>query len=890
MEKIILVDGNNLLFRSYYATAYTGNLMKNSKGFPTNALYGFINMINKIVKEEKPVYMIVAFDKGKTFRHEKYDFYKDGRSETPDELKMQFPVAKEILGYMGIKYYEIDNYEADDIIGTFAEYCNKDTDYIGTIISSDKDLLQLISSDVDIKLLKQKDYIRYNEETFRADYGIDPIKIIDLKALMGDPSDNIPGVKGIGEKTALKLLQEHGSLDGIYENIESIKGKTKEKLLEGKNDAYMSYEIATIVKDVPLEINIDDIKYLGKDKIKLHEKYEELEFYSFLKKELAEDYAKEEIAPVEVDTTNPTFEVSLDDFLNLDKKESKYKIVESLDELSNIKECAIYLEILGTNYHNSEILGMGIYNNEVNYFVPFNLLKENPNFLTDSIKYTYDYKKTYVALKWQGINISNVTFDTMIAGSLLEYNVKDDIAYLANNFNYDIPFYENVYGKGTKLEAPDIEVIADTVTKKAKMIYETKNNLELNLKNNELYELFNEIEMPLCETLGDMEFSGIKVDKSVLEEMGVQITNRVEEIKKSIYEHAGCEFNISSPSQLGDILFEKLGLPHGKKGKTGYSTAVDVLHKIRHYHPIIDEILEYRTLTKLNSTYIDGIIKVIYDDNKLHTIYTQTLTRTGRLSSIEPNLQNIPTRYEEGKQIRKAFIPSENSIFLGGDYSQIELRILAHMANIESLIDAFKNGIDIHTKTAADIFHTEVENVTKEQRRMAKAVNFGIIYGISSFGLSEDLDIPINEAKKFIDGYYIAYPGIKEYMDRIINEAYQNGYVKTLFNRIRKIDELNNKNYIIRQQGERMALNTPIQGTSADIIKKAMVEINKKFKENNIQSKMILQIHDELIFDTLKEEEDKVREIVINTMEQIVSLNVPLKVELEQGSNWYELK
>lgn len=885
MQKIILVDGNNLLFRSYFATAYNGNLMKNSKGFPTNALYGFINMINKIVKEEKPVYMIVAFDKGKTFRHAKYDFYKGGRNETPDELKMQFPVAKEILGYMGIKYYEIDNYEADDIIGTFAKYCDDDSDYEGTIISSDKDLLQLISKDVDIKLLKTHDYIRYNEESFKEAYGIEPIKVIDLKALMGDASDNIPGVKGIGEKTALKLLQEYRSLDGVYENIDNIKGKTKEKLLEGKEDAYMSYEIATIVRDVPMDINIDDIKYLGKDKEALHKKYEELEFFSFIKKELAEENL-EAPAPTEIGT----FEVSLDDFLSLNNKEPELKIINDINEIKDIKECAFYLEILGTNYHDSNILGVSLYNNDINYYIPFSILRDNPSVLDNISKYTYDYKKAYVALKWKGIDLKNITFDTMIAATLLEYNVKDDIANLANIMGYNIPFYENIYGKGTKLAEPELSVIADTCSKKAKMIFETKNKLEKELIDNELYPLFKDIELPLSETLGDMEFAGIRVDKNTLIEMGNNINNRVEEIKEKIYEYAGCEFNISSPSQLGDILFDKLNLPHGKKGKTGYSTAVDVLNKLRNSHPIIELILEYRTLTKLSSTYIDGILKVIYSDDKLHTIYTQNVTRTGRLSSIEPNLQNIPTRYEEGKQIRKAFIPSDNSIFLGGDYSQIELRILAHMANIESLQEAFKNGIDIHTKTASDIFHTPVDEVSKSQRRMAKAVNFGIIYGISSFGLSEDLDIPINEAKQFIDGYYLAYPGIKEYMDKTIKDAYEYGYVKTLFNRIRKIDELHNKNFMIRQQGERMALNTPIQGTSADIIKKAMVEISKQMKEKGLKSKMILQIHDELIFDTVKEEEDIVRDIAINTMENIVELSVPLKVELEQGTNWYELK
>ena len=885
MEKIILVDGNNLMFRSYYATAYSGNIMRNSKNFPTNALYGFINMINKIVTEEKPVYMIVAFDKGKTFRHEKYSDYKGGRLETPDELKMQFPLAKELLGYMGIKYYEIDNYEADDIIGTFAQYCNNDSEYVGTIISSDKDLLQLISDDVDIKLLKQKDYIRYNHDSFVEDYGIEPINIIDLKALMGDSSDNIPGVKGIGEKTALKLLQEYKTLDNIYTNIDNIKGKLKEKLIEGKDDAYKSYDLATIVTNVPMDINIDDIKYREKDYKNLHRMYEELEFFSILKKSMSEEHAQMELP-------DGYKEINMDSFLELDspKKEIDYKIITNLDEVVIDENCAIYLEIFGSNYHTSEVLGMAVYNEQVSCYIPIELLKENPSFLTKINKYTYDLKKTYVALKWNGIELDNVVFDTMIAGYLLDYNIKDDVAYLANAMGYEVPFYEITYGKFIRLVKPSIDEIAKATILKAKFIYDTKNRLEKEMMDSNIINLYTEIELPLATTLGDMEYNGVCVDKNVLIEMGEKIDTRVKELSNKIYEQAGIEFNILSPSQLGDVLFEKLGLPHGKKGKTGYSTAVDVLNKIKDKHPIIDLILEYRILTKLHSTYITGLLGYIMSDGKIHTIYTQTLTRTGRLSSIEPNLQNIPTRYELGKLIRKAFVPSENSILLGGDYSQIELRILAHMANIESLITAFHENLDIHSKTASDIFKVKIDDVTKDQRRMAKAVNFGIIYGISSFGLSEDLNISIQEAKNFIDGYLLTYPGIKEYMDSTIKSAYETGFVKTLFNRKRNIDELKNKNYMIRQQGERIALNTPIQGTSADIIKKAMVEISKKFKEQKLNSKMIIQVHDELIFDTLISEEEKVKKIIFDVMENVINLKVPLKVELERGENWYEAK
>lgn len=863
MKKIILVDGNNLLFRSYYATAYTGNLMKNSKGFPTNALFGFTHMINKILHEEKPTHIIVAFDKGKTFRHEKYADYKGGRGETPDELKMQFPVAKELLTYMGIKYYEIDNYEADDIIGTFAKFCDDEDEFIGTIVSSDKDLLQLISSDVDIKLLKQKDYIRYNEESFKRAYGIEPIRIVDLKALMGDSSDNIPGVKGIGEKTALKLLQKYGSLDNIYENIDSIKGAARQKLIDDKENAYKSFDLATIVRDVPMEININDVILKEKDSEKLNNLYEDLEFYSFLKKE------KEEKKVV---------------------RETNVTIVKNVNEVPKIDECAFYLEILGTNYHRSEIIGAGIYNEDVSLYIPFAILKDCKDLLTKTIKSTYDLKKDYVALKWNDIDITNVNFDAMIASSLLDYNVKDDIAYLSNQMGHDLEFYEKVYGKGTRLHIPDEVEIAKNCINKARFIYETKEELLNKLKDEEMLDLYYDIEHPLITVLGDMEYNGVYVDKSILEEMGKEIEIKLELLSKDIYNLAGEEFNISSPFQLGDILFEKLGLPHGKIGTRGYSTAIDVLEKIKDKHPIINLIIEHRNLTKLHSTYIEGLINSIMPDNKVHTIYTQALTRTGRLSSIEPNLQNIPVRDEYGKLIRKAFIPSPNSIIVSADYSQIELRILASIADVEALKQAFKEGKDIHSKTASDIFGVPVDMVTKNMRRIAKAVNFGIVYGISGFGLSENIGVSTKEAKEFINNYLETYPGIKKYMDDTIARAKEVGYVRTLFNRKRVIPELKNKNYMIRNAGERIALNTPIQGTSADIIKKAMIEVDKKFKENNIKSKMILQVHDELIFDTLKEEKEKVCEIIESVMDADYNINVPLEIDIESGENWYQAK
>ena len=859
MKKVILVDGNNLLFRSYFATAYSGNMMKNSKGFPTNGLYGLVNMLNKIIREEKPEYMLVAFDKGKTFRHEKYLDYKGGRNETPDDLKKQFSVAKKLVPLMGIKCFEIDNYEADDIIGTYSKMALIDPEFETTIVSSDKDLLQLINEETEVKLLKQKDYIRMNEETFMDTYGIKPIRMIDLKGLMGDASDNIPGVKGIGEKTALKLLQEYDSLENVYDNIDNIKGATKQKLIDGKESAFMSKDIATIYNEVPVTYSLEELKYDGPDVNGLREMYSDLEFYSFLK-----------------------------DFKETDKKEEnlEYKIIENINDLKLKEKVSAYLEISETNYHNADIYGMSLYDGENVYYVPFEVLKENKNILDGKEIYTYDLKKMIVSLNKYDIDIKNCTFDVMIAGYILNYNVKDDIAYLANTFNYDITLFDNF----KKEKNMSNEALADLTVKKAKFIYDIKDEFTNKMKEEEQLELFTNIEMKLSSVLASMEIEGVRVDTKVLDEMGDNINKKLDELTSEIYNYAGEEFNVQSPKQLGEILFEKLEIPYPKKKKASYSTAREILDKIVDYHPIVEKIIEHRTLNKIYTTYIVGIKNCVKEDGKLHTIYTQTLTRTGRLSSIEPNLQNIPIRYKEGKEIRKAFIPEENSVFLSSDYSQIELRMFAHMSGEQNLIDAFKHHLDIHTKTAMDIYHVSKDEVTKNMRRDAKAVNFGIIYGISSFGLAEDLGVDIKTAKKFLDNYLETFPGIKNYMDKIIKDAYEKGYVKTIMNRKRNIDELYNTNHMIKVQGERMALNTPIQGSSADILKKAMIDIYNEFNRLNLKSKMILQVHDELIFNVKNDELEKVKEIVINFMENAYKLNVPLEVDVEIGKNWYDAK
>ena len=868
MKKIVLIDGNNLIFRSYYATAYSGVIMRNSKGFPTNALYGFINMMNKIIREDKPEYILVAFDKGKTFRHSEYDEYKAGRSDTPDELKQQFPVAKDVLNAMGIKYFEIDNYEADDIIGTLSSMAHIDPDFDCEIVSSDKDLLQLIEDDVVVRSPKNNDYIIYDRNTFKDTYEVEPIRMIDLKALMGDTSDNIPGVAGIGEKTAIKLIKEYDNIDNLYEHVDEIKGKVKDKLIEGKKSCYVSRDLATIIKDVKLGFSLEDTKYLGINNLKFKSILEELEFNSLLKKyDLMGEVSDNTI---------------VDDKLS-------YKDIKEFDKT---KEFSFYIETRGEVYSKSEIIGISLFDGENCYFLDLdNLEKYKDIFECDTKKITYDLKKNIVVLNNYNISINGEVFDTMIAGYLTNYDVKDDISIIGRSFGYKINDYLEDYGSIKRPIDVGLDKLKEIIGTKAKFIYESKDDLISKIEEFGEVELFNNIEMPLVRVLADMELTGIKVDKDYLEEVKTELENSMSTIEKEIYDLAGCEFNIMSPQQLADILFVKLGIPYPKRVKNNkYSTSKDILDKIRFVNPIVDKVLEYRMLSKLYSNYAVGLLSEIRDDGRIHTIFTQTLTRTGRLSSISPNLQNIPARDDYARMIRKAFIPDDNSVLLSSDYSQVELRVFASMSNATQMIDAFKNDIDIHTKTASDIYHIPIEDVTKKERRTAKAVNFGIIYGISSFGLSEDLGIDMVEAKHFIDNYLDAFPGIREYMEKEKEEAYKNGYVTTLMNRRRVIEELNSKNYMIRTSGERMALNTPIQGTAADILKKAMVELYNEMNKKKLKSKILLQVHDELIINVLEDEIDEVKKLTQEVMENAFKLEVPLKVEISTGSNWYEAK
>lgn len=858
MKKVILVDGNNLMFRSYFATAYSGSIMRNSKGQATNALYGFVSMINKIIEEEHPQYMVVAFDIGKNFRHEKYSEYKAGRNATPDDLKSQMPIARQILECMGIKYLEAEGYEADDIIGTLAKEADLDPDYDGLIISSDHDLMQLISPVVGMKMLKPKGSVYYTVDSFREEYGFDPIKIIDLKALMGDSSDNIPGVKGIGEKTAKSLIQEYGSLDGVYENIDSIKGKMKEKLEADKENAYFSYELATIYRDVPIEVELSELTYDGPNFASLKGLFQELEFHSFLKNM---------------------------DFSSVVREKAEYKVVESIEDISDALEFSYFIECDKENYHYADLLGMGLYDGVNLYFVPKEKVVEVLRHLSMRFRYTYALKKNIVLAKKFGIDINNSDFDAMIAYYLLENLSKDDLAFKMSDDAIDIYYYEDLCKK--KVSEEDFR---EGLALKAKFIFDKKDELLEKIKTSSMDSLFNDIEMPLVRVLADMELTGIRVDRELLVEMQNVLKSKMESLEATIYEMTGEKFNIASPKQLGDVLFNKMGIPYPGKKSSSYSTDVSILEKLASDYPVVVHILEYRTLSKLYNTYVEPLEAYIKEDGKIHTIYKQTLTRTGRLSSVEPNLQNIPAREEEGKLIKKAFVSEEGCTLLSADYSQIELRILASISGDETMINSFLNDEDIHRRVAADIHGIPLEEVTKQERSTAKAVIFGIVYGISGFGLGANLNISAKDARQFIEKYYEMYPKVKEYMDNIKIDAYDKGYVKTLYNRIRYIDELKSPVYMVRSGGERIALNTPIQGTGADIMKIAMIKLYDELKRSGKKSKIILQVHDEVILNVVDEELEEVKEIVRKSMENAADLKVPLKVGMEMGKDWYEAK
>lgn len=867
MEELILIDGNSLLFKAFYATSYTGNYMVNRNGIPTNGVYGFARMVEKIISIN-PKYVIVAFDYGKkTFRNELLDTYKATRKETPQELVPQFALAREYLTAHNITWYEVEGYEGDDIIGTLVDFGEKNNLKV-SVYTGDKDANQLISSQTTIyrtvKGVTELDI--YNEQTLLDKYGLKPDQFRDFLGLMGDSSDNIPGIKGVGEKTALKLLHQYGTIEGLQEHQDEIKGKMGEKIRAGMEDALMSKKLATILRNIPIDVDLEKATYQGYDYETLKSFYEKYDMNSLIKSMTTE------AAP---------------------KKELKLEIVDHMPEIT--KDSAVYPSIYDTNYHRSIILGYGIYNDEQAYFISYENALKDELFLAylkdeNKKKYGYDIKSAVIGSRWNGIEINGYTFDLSLASYVLEPAVKEELKYVCTHFDYEgVQYDEEVFGKGAKKHIPEDDILASHIVSKAKAIYELKDVVTKELKDKNQYELYEDIELPVTRILGEMEFAGTEIDLDVLKEMDTAFDETIEKLANDIYRISGITFNISSPKQLGQVLFEDLGLKGGKKTKTGYSTSQDVLEKIIDAHPVVPLVLEYRMLTKLSSTYLKGLQEQVFPDNKIHTIYKQTLTHTGRLSSVDPNLQNIPVRSEEGKLIRKAFV-SHNGYLVSFDYSQIELRILAHMAHVTNLIDAFNQGKDIHRHTAALVFGVKDEEVSPQMRSQAKAVNFGIIYGMSEFRLSKDIGMSISEARDFINKYFETYPEVKTYMDEVVETCKKQGYVSTLLNRKRYIPTINDKNFMVRQQAQRYAMNTPIQGTGADILKLAMIEVDKALKEKNLKSQMILQVHDELIFDVFEDELEEVMSLVKEKMENCIKMDVPLIVEGNYAKNWCELK
>ncbi len=866
MKRIILVDGNSLMYRAYFATAYTGNLMQNTKGLYTNAIFGFVKMMDTLVKQKYDG-MLVAFDKSKqTFRHELCDTYKDGRSPMPNEFRAQIPYLKKYLDLQGIKQHELFMYEADDIIGTMAQIAVKNGYHVD-IYSSDKDLLQLVSDNITVHMNKKgmTELDSYTPETLFEKYGLNHKQMIDLKALMGDPSDNLKGIPGVGEKTAVKLLQEFGTLENILNNTESIKGKLREKVEAGKEDALLCQKMCTIKLDTPIEVTLEDTFVRDFDLDELNDFYQELEFHSLLKKQVNRHVVK-------VD----------------------YTLINNEEELSKIllDNTHVLLETLSYNYHNEKVIAIGLNNKLGNFVVNVDLLNSNifkEFFESDNNKKVYDIKKTIVLLNKYNIKLSGVVYDMRIAAYLVDPNIKNDsFKVTCDAFNYtNIPYEEEVYNKGVKLSVPSKEVLDDYIAKKMTAISLLEEPIMKIIKDNEQEELMENIEIPLSFVLAEMEINGINIDVEELNKQNKDVKNEIELIEQEIYKEAGLEFNISSVKQLGEVLFEKLQLPVIKKNKTGYSTDVSVLQELFDKHKIIPLIMRYRTITKLHSTYLEGLKNQIVN-NKIHTIFEQTLTTTGRLSSIEPNLQNIPVKTEEGKMIRKIFVPQENYKIIATDYSQIELRVLAHMARVETLIESFNNNEDIHTRTAQEIF--KKSEITALERQKAKAVNFGIVYGISAFGLSENLDISVYEAKEYIESYLDLYPEIRVFMEYVVNFAKERGYVVTLLNRRRYINEIKSPNYNQREFGKRTAMNAPIQGSAADIIKLAMIKVNHKLKENNLRCNMLVTVHDEIVLECHNDDVEVATKVINQAMNQAFKLSVKLVADTNIGNNWMETK
>ena len=900
MGKLVLIDGNSILNRAFYGIM--GSKMLQSKdGTPTNAVYGFLAILFKILEDIKPEYLVVAFDlKGPTKRHEMYDGYKANRKGMPDELACQMPLIKEILRAMNIDIVEKQGYEGDDILGTLSVFGEKQGLDV-TILSGDRDTFQLATDKVTIRIPRTKmgktEVEDFDKAKVKEIYNLEPKQLIEVKGLQGDTSDNIPGVPGIGEKTALKLIQEYKNIENLYKLLEEgqaedVKGKTRERILENKDLAMLSKELGTIDVNAPIDENLEEFKVEEWDKKEVLRLFKELNFNRYIERfnlasdeeiveEVKERYNIEEI---DINKAKDIIFKTKELFYHFSTKEvnkPEYIIKKEFDTFSfysNEDKKAYFVKIL---FKDHEILKD---------------IFEDPEIK----KYGYKTSEDYILLKQLGIVPQHIIYDAEVAvydldPSNMKYKMQD-VAY--QYLDFDMDEYLNALGikKQEQLnlfeenaENNDYEKHLNTLY--CYLIYKLYEKTTKELEKLEETDLFNNIEMPLVEVLSEMQYEGIKIDKEELEEFGLTLKQNIEELTQEIYKLSGTEFNINSTKQLGEVLFEKLELPVVKKTKTGYSTDVDVLEKLKNEHPVIEKILEYRSLTKLNSTYVEGLKPYINAvTGRIHSYFHQTITATGRISSTEPNLQNIPTRIELGKQLRRAFKPKEGYLFIDADYSQIELRVLAHISNDEHMIEAFNNNEDIHKQAAASVFKVPINEVTKEQRSHAKAVNFGIVYGISDFGLGEQIGVSRKKAKEYIDQYLAKYSGIKQFMSDIVEEAKEKGYVETLFKRRRYIPELKSKNFNIRQFGARAAMNTPIQGTAADIMKIAMIDVFNKLKERKLKSKLILQIHDELLIETKEEEKEEVKNILKTSMENAIKLKVPLRADVSEAYNWYDLK
>ncbi|KRE70181.1 DNA polymerase I [Paenibacillus sp. Soil750] len=887
MDKLIIIDGNSIAFRAFYALP----LLSNSSGLHTNAVYGFTTMLLKLIEEEKPTHFLVAFDAGKiTFRHKEYTEYKGGRAKTPTELSEQFPLIKELLKAFKIPQFELSGYEADDIIGTLTKEADARGEKV-LLVSGDKDMLQLASEQVTVAITRKgiSEMDRFDPEAIKEKYGLTPNQIIDLKGLMGDTSDNIPGIPGVGEKTALKMLHDFGTVEEVLANTASLKGKMKEKVEEHAKSALMSKELATIYREVPMETAWESFRYDGFDGQALSSMFRKLEFKSLLE--------KMDFGSVSVETEDLVVE-SLEAVAVTEANMGE--LVAKLDD-----HAAIHVEAVGENPHQAVMVGVVWFIDDgasnTSYYVPFALLQSDAgkplrDWLSDASKkkQLFDLHRAQLALAWQGIHLAGVDFDVLLAAYLLD-PTESNLSLSGLSVKYGLPSVkadEDVFGKGAKFRLPELAALSDHVGRKAMAMARMVPVLRDELEKSEMHQLFYELELPLSGVLAEMEMCGIAVDAEGLKTLGVELGKQLDTIMSSIYKLAGVEFNINSPKQLGEVLFEKLGLPASKKTKTGYSTDAEVLERLAPYNEVVGQILHYRSLAKLQSTYVEGLLKEVRPETgKVHTYYRQTIAATGRLSSQFPNLQNIPIRLEEGRKIRKVFVPSEPGWYiLAADYSQIELRVLAHISQDEKLKEAFLQNMDIHTKTAMDVFGVEESAVDSNMRRQAKAVNFGIVYGISDYGLSQNLDITRREAAQFIEQYFAVFQGVRRYMDEIVKDARRDGYVTTLLQRRRLLPEITHSNFNIRSFAERTAMNTPIQGTAADIIKLAMVQMADRLVKEGLKSRMLLQVHDELVFEVPADELETMKGLVPEVMAAALKLDVPLRADVDFGLTWYDAK